>query len=338
MAIGVSLLALGCWIHPPPARVAAAEHGREGRLRTTMPARAPRRPDVAATPSQTPSDAGKRASRASYPENLSLAFQSLAAAADAGDKASACVLARGLDRCRQAELAAQDAADRIDQAARLTDGSGEADDLVETIGRLENRALGDASFCRGLSGEQLAQSGRRLYQAAVLGDPVAMVRFATDAAPSRLMRVRDPDYDRLYRTHALEMLERSASMGDLAALQALYRANASGMLPNGAEFNGGNTDETAAAAIGAALMQALGKDERAMIAVSFDRVRTSRTMDSDRYRRLLRRYTGHAGTSLRRGKGMAEHADQAGCPAWPDTVLEPAHAGEGNGKEDRKHV
>jgi hypothetical protein len=230
------------------------------------------------------------ASAKPLPRPLAEDFDRFAAAADKGDMHSACLLASGLDRCRRHAIANVNIADRIDQAARLSAGSGEEVELVDYIRSLDAEARLDESLCAGLSSGQLAEWAKRTYQAATLGDTAAMKRFALHVMPARRLQVEDPPYYRLYSAHAMGMLARSAAGGDLDALRALRHAYHTGYLPNGVPYDGGRTDPTAAAAIEDAISESSPAERIATSESAEDPIRPSSLVLSDRYRRLKRTY------------------------------------------------
>ncbi len=239
-------------------------------------------------------NAGNGAGPSAPPEKLAVAFDRLAAGADAGDVISACLLSRGLSRCREIETAKIDASERIDEAARAESGSDQEYQLLKVIETLDSEVKRYAPLCEGLSSLQLEQAGERMYQAARLGDADAMTDFALRSGPPRKGQGKEGPLAYLYRTHAIEMLERSASAGNVNAMRALYEVHLSGRLPNGSVYNDGAADLLAAVALGGALLEAgvLEEAEADRTKASLARILTPGMMDSSRYRYLRNKYSG----------------------------------------------
>jgi hypothetical protein len=296
----------------PPVSVIRAENGGDvafpGQLSRVLEASAP------SVPVESNHERGNGSAPVSKPPaSLAAVFDRLAAGADGGDMASACLLSRGLARCREIETMKTDAADWVDEAARRDAGSDDESRLLSIIGELDSEAEKYSAFCDGLSAKQLDEAGARMYQAARLGDPKAMAHFALYSGPRRKRKEPNGPFDDTYRTHAVEMLERSASMGNVGALRALYDVYLLGMLPNGSKFNNGEADTAASAAIGNALLEVLGKDDVLLIQTSLDRMTTSGTMSSSRYRSLQRKYSGYAHAFMLRRVDARKNVDIASC-------------------------
>jgi hypothetical protein len=250
-------------------------------------------------------------------ESLAAAFDRLAADADAGDTVSACLLSRGLARCAQIETMKIDATDWLDQAAQREAGSDDESRLLTMIAEMDSETEKHSAFCDGLSASQLGEAGVRMYQAGRLGDPKAMAHFALSSGSPRRRKKPNAPFDDLYRAHAVEMLERSASMGNVSALRALYKVYLLGMLPNGNKFNNGQADTVAAVAIGNALRDSLGKDEDEdfLISISLDGATEPDAINSSRYHSLKRKYSGYVHQFMLRKVDTGKSNDIAGCDA-----------------------
>ncbi len=206
-----------------------------------------------------------------------------------------------------------DAADRFEEAARREAGSDDERRLLAMIGEMDSEARKNSILCDGLSAEQLDETNKRMYQAARLGDPQAMARFALYAGRQRKRESPNGSFENVYRTQAVEMLERSASMGNISALRALYNVYLFGRLPNGSKFNDGKTDAVAAAAIGNVLLDSLGKEQDLLIGLSVDDESTAKAMNSSRYHSLRRKYSGYVHEFMLRKMDSGESHHFASC-------------------------
>jgi len=224
-------------------------------------------------------------------QNLEIAFSQLATQADAGDRYASCVLSRALALCGERAGQSDSAQRWIDLAAREAPGSSDERHSIDKIDEIFRESESSRALCDGLSSDRLQEADRRMFQAARLGDRRAMAHFALYSSVGARGSVKDDASEKLYRENAIEMLERSASQGNVRALRSLYEVYLHGVSPNRSDVLQVKKDEAAAVAIGFALMNKVGQPEKEYIAATLGRIdRKEELMASPKYLALQKKY------------------------------------------------
>lgn len=288
----VGLLASIAWRQTPPpvAEAASLSVGERGASYTHADKHTIQWP-VARTANPKPQDLHASIT----PESLETSFDRLAAAADSGDRVSACLLSRALALCEEAEKLRQEGSHWIDVAARADMASSDENFAINKIDEIESIAGNASTVCKGLSPAHQREASARMFQAAELGDPRAMTHYALYSEPPEKGGGTREQFDDLYRKHAVVMLERSASMGNLRAMRALYEVYLHGVSPNRDDSVHVEKNPAAAIAIGTALLDRVSPRERQYIAATLDPIeKKPDVMSLKRYASLQKKYVAYS--------------------------------------------
>jgi hypothetical protein len=242
-------------------------------------------------------------------------FDRLAANADAGDRLSSCLLSRALALCWKEDDQNQIVELLMRRAAKSRPGSVEEAGFIKQIATLLPEDGARSPLCRGLSNEHLREKDARMLQAARLGDPVAMTHFALRSRTSDMRDDASQGIDNEYRAHAIEFLDRSASMGDETALWALFNFHLHGASPNGGRLIVSDGDSAAALAVGDVLLQRVDDAQRLRIeSLLAEKGISIETVDSGRYAALKKKYLGYQVSSpIESFEDSIENADVESC-------------------------
>jgi hypothetical protein len=160
---------------------------------------------------------------------LPLVFKSLQARADAGDPKSACRLGIELLRCQTLETFGRITTSRLAFEEREATERGDLAQADERA-RTHLHHLAVAKECARLPPGVIEQGPRYLRQAALAGEPEAMLRYAAGQGFEPLKWhafLRSPDLD-AWRREAPAMVERSLASGRPEAAYLLWSAYADG--------------------------------------------------------------------------------------------------------------
>lgn len=149
-------------------------------------------------------------------------FDELAEAADAGHAPAACRLAWDLARCSHlpAMVSLQEAL--LDRAAASEGGSNDEAARIDDLVQVEGWVGTGQAVCKGLSKKHLEQAPRRMYQAAELGHPASMARFALWPPFGRSLGLDDAELALAHRTQAMNFLRTAAARGEPVGLWGLF--------------------------------------------------------------------------------------------------------------------
>lgn len=200
---------------PPPAPI-VPETGPAA----LAPNHAPERPEAHPEPTAVPSPLPPRDAR------LPDIATNLQSRADAGDRKAACRLGIELLRCdRLLKVQADKSVDGIVVAELALEAQGKLDQANE-YASVNLRYYELAEACSALPGDLLAQGPRYLRQAALAGEPEAMLRYADGQSldwGNGYRYLRTPEFD-LWRTEAPAILQRALSAGRPEAVHLLHQA------------------------------------------------------------------------------------------------------------------
>ena len=316
---GVGLLASIAWRQRPPpvAEAASLLVGERGASYTHADKHTIQWP-VERTASPKPQDSHGSITS----ESLETSFDRLAADADSGDRVSACFLSRALALCEEAEKLRQEGSHWIDVATRADIASSDENFAINKIVEIEYMAGNASTICKGLSPAHQRETVARMFQAAELGDPQAMTHYALYSEPPEKGGGTREQFDGLYRKHAVVMLERSASMGNLRALRALYEVYLHGVSPNRDDSVHVEKDPAAAIAIGTALLDRVSTRERQYIAVTLDQIeKKPDVLSSKRYASLQKKYVGYSDEIALNGfDESGKNLDMRSCKKYGDAA------------------
>lgn len=249
------------------------------------------------------------------PRSLAQVYDRLAADADRGDRLAACLLSRALALCDKESDQEASLDPLIDSAAMAEPGSDDESRFVEFIAKTWPSPVERSAMCRGLPAARLREKDARMLQAARLGDPLAMTHFALHSRTSDIDDNAKKDFDEEYRSNAVSMIERSASMGDIAALRELFMMYLYGLSPNRSGIAVVDADPAAALAISAALSDVIDQKQEAYIASLLEKEGVSiETVDMSRYAALREQYRVYAKATYIAGfEGRAENTEIEAC-------------------------
>lgn len=148
--------------------------------------------------------------------------------ADAGDRKAACRLGIELLRCQLLQRHPTGLSGHMDAQEASADGKGELAeaDHIATL-NLHYHELADA--CSALPASLIAQGPQYLRQAALAGEPEAMLRYADGQAfnfsGSGYAFLRSPEFDQ-WRAEAPTLLQRALASGRTEAVYLLQQAYA----------------------------------------------------------------------------------------------------------------
>lgn len=199
----------------PPAPVAA-----EASPVAPAPKNAPERPDTLPKPTAPSAPLPPREARL---PDIAATLQSRA---DAGDRKAACRLGIELLRCdRLLRVHAAEAVAGIVEAELALEAQGKLDQANQ-YASVNLRYVELAEACSVLSAGLLAQGPRYLRQAALAGEPEAMLRYADGQSldwGNGYRYLRTPEFD-LWRAEAPVVLQRALSAGRPEAVHLLHQA------------------------------------------------------------------------------------------------------------------
>lgn len=145
--------------------------------------------------------------------------------ADAGDGHAACRLGIELLRCRHVgpyfEYAMQEVEKRVQELRTRGDTAG-----AEALVARKLRALEVHEACRGLDPTLVARAHHYIRQAALAGEPEAMLRYASGESlglVGNFNRLRSPDFEH-WRREAPALLEQALAAGRPEAVPLLSEA------------------------------------------------------------------------------------------------------------------
>lgn len=156
---------------------------------------------------------------------IAAALPSLQARADAGDSQAACRLGIELLRCSHRDNLVAANAEAFARQERQLEAKGQLDDADEVAASL----LANADLqrrCAGLDAAQIARAGHYVRQAALAGEPEAVLRYAQGETlgPGNFRFVRSPAFD-TWRREARPLLERALRAGQPAAVLAMAQVH-----------------------------------------------------------------------------------------------------------------
>jgi hypothetical protein len=189
------------------------------------PAATPVAPEPAANPAATPPPAQPTRRRASESRLADIA-PVLQARADAGDAQAACRLGADLLRCRQLANFRHDFAEQWARQEREAEANGKLN-YADSIAVMLLRHAELERTCDGVDPALLARGGHYLRQAALAGEPDAVLRYASGGSFESVHDYRfitTPDFDQ-WRREAPGLLQEALAAGDPGAALVMLRTH-----------------------------------------------------------------------------------------------------------------
>jgi hypothetical protein len=190
------------------------------------PAATPVAPEPAATPPATPPPAQLTRRRASESRLADIA-PVLQARADAGDASAACRLGVDLLRCRQLANYRDDFAEDMRRQERRAEEKGRLED-ANSAAMMLLRYTELRRTCDGVDTALVERGGHYLRQAALAGEPDAVLRYAagdTFGNGRDYRFIATPEFDQ-WRREAPQLLRQSLAAGDPGAVLLMLQSHA----------------------------------------------------------------------------------------------------------------
>lgn len=191
-----------------------------------IPAPTPTAPGPTPSPPATPSPAPPAPLPAGESRLADLA-PLLQARADAGDAQAACQLGVDLLRCQQLDHYRDDFADHIRRQERRAEEKGRLDS-ADSAAMMLLRYTELQLICDGVDPALVARGGHYLRQAALAGEPDALLRYVAGGSFSNgadLRFIATPEFDQ-WRSEAPQLLEQALAAGDPGAVLLMLRSHA----------------------------------------------------------------------------------------------------------------
>lgn len=151
----------------------------------------------------------------------------LQARADAGDAYAACRLGTDLLRCGRLSNYPADFADSLERREQAREAMGNLDE-ADTTALVLLRYLDLQRTCEGLDPRLIARGGHYLRQAALAGQPDAVIRYAKGDAFNNghdFRFITHPEFDQ-WRQEAPGLMQQSLTAGDPGAVLLMLHAHA----------------------------------------------------------------------------------------------------------------